>query len=332
MTEIEKKALYNSLRMNWLQDPSMKVEQWQVEDYRGVTLSSLFERLKKQTIDLDQKSFLTFSDDCNSPEDLTEFLIGDDEVEADVEDKIYLLVFEIWRRLIPEKPSLSIFCDELDNQIYLYDNGQLTEQEHLQTLLEQLSVTLDENVDQGIEPKEAFELISGYCANDIETFLYDYISDQIDQENVFYAQDLLEGFQIYLKGNKWFSLLRARLMSCSSIGAAHKLLGQLIEEYAEEGDLEFNLELLSLTVNIGPHGFFQDIVKISIPFMTKEEDFQDLLGICIDYYHRLDMDETENSIQEITKKRSKISLEKPLDPKDPDIANLCNVVKKSELF
>lgn len=332
MVEIEKRALYTSLRMNWLQDSSLEVEKWQVEDYRSLTLPSLFERLKKLSIDLDENSFIAYSNDCNAPEDLTEFLIGDNEISPDLEDKIYLLVFELWRRLVTETPSLSVFCDELDYQIYLYDNQLTTDIEPLQASLEQLSVILDENVDQGIPIEEVYKLITDYCANDIETFLYDFISDQMDQENLFYVQDLLESFHIYFKGNKWFSLLRARLSSFSSVGAAHKMLAQLIEEYADGGDLEFNLELLSFTVVTGPHGFFQEIVEISIPLIKKEEDFQDLLGICIDYYHRLDLDEIEMVIQGILKKRERINFDSKIQSNDPDVVHLREIVKTSELF
>lgn len=332
MTEIEKKALYNSLRINWLQDRTMKVEPWQVEDYRKWDLFRLFERLKSHSIRLDDASFAGYAADCSSPEELTELLLGDSEVSPSDEDEIYLIVFELWRRLMHERPSLSIFCDELDYQIYLYDEDLLAELDPLQRALEQLLLILDENVDQGIDPGEAFKLIAAYCANDIETFLYDFIADQLDQENLFYVQDLLEGLEPYTKGDKWFLLLRARLLSSSSIGAAHKLLGRLIEEYLEDRDLEFNLELLSFTVGTGPHGFFQDIVKDSIPLLEREEDFQDLLGICTDYYHRLDMDQIESAIQKITAHRSKNSLEKPLDSKDPDITTLAEIVQKSELF
>ena len=46
---------------------------------------------------------------------------------------------------------------------------------------------LDENVDEGVPPEQALQLISTYCANDIETFLYDFISEQIDEDNETYA-------------------------------------------------------------------------------------------------------------------------------------------------
>jgi len=180
MDQIEQRALYNLLRMNWLNDPSLEVEPWQVEDYRQLSLSDLFTQLKESDIQLDKISFITYADECDSPEQLTEYFIGDRHLEIPHEDQIYLLVFELWRRLMSEKPSLSIFCDELDHQIYLYDHGQLTSPLHLQTALANLLTILEENVDEGIQPTEAFRLISTCCANDIEAFLYDFISEQID--------------------------------------------------------------------------------------------------------------------------------------------------------
>ena len=42
-------------------------------------------------------------------------------------------------------------------------------------------------MDEGLPPEQAFQLISPYCANDIETFLYDFIAEQIDEDNESYA-------------------------------------------------------------------------------------------------------------------------------------------------
>ena len=47
---IDRKALYNLLRLNWLRDPSLDVEPWQVEDYRHLELETLYERLQDEVI------------------------------------------------------------------------------------------------------------------------------------------------------------------------------------------------------------------------------------------------------------------------------------------
>jgi hypothetical protein len=183
MNAIERRALYNLLRMNWLNEPTLSVESWQVEDYRSLPLPDLFERLKQFNIQLDRVSFIAYADECDSPEDLTEHLIGDRNLPTAQEDQVYLLIFELWRRLMSEKPSLSILCNELDHQIFLYDRHELDNPLALQDALTHFIEILDENVDEGIPPEQAFKLISPYFANDMETFLYDFIAEQIDEGN-----------------------------------------------------------------------------------------------------------------------------------------------------
>lgn len=324
MTQIERRALYNLLRMNWQSDPSLKVESWQVEDYRLVDLTQLFERLKKLMIDLDRVSFIAYADQCESPEELTDYLIGDRQINADLEDRAYLLIFELWRRLVSEKPSVSILCDELDYQIYRYDNGQANDIEPLQNALSNFVTILDENVDEGVSPDEAFDLISNYCGNEIETFLYDYISEQIEQEHESYAHELLDNFSAYFAGNKWFDLLRARLSSHSK--SANKYLSQIMEEYVVENDLEFNLELLSSMVEIGSPPLFRELIKQTLPLLKTEQDFHDLLVISIDYYHRLDNEKLENQLQTLLTKRPQVPLDKDLGSKDPDLALILKII------
>ncbi len=58
MNTIERRALYNLLRMNWINEPTLPVESWQVEDYRALSLPDLFGRLKDFNIQLERVSFI----------------------------------------------------------------------------------------------------------------------------------------------------------------------------------------------------------------------------------------------------------------------------------
>ena len=69
--ELERRALYNALRLNWLRDPNLAAEPWQVEDYRNMSLEAIFERLKLQDIELDRTSFLKAAEEFDTPEELT---------------------------------------------------------------------------------------------------------------------------------------------------------------------------------------------------------------------------------------------------------------------
>ena len=259
--ELPRKVLYNLLRSNWLMDPELDVSYWQVEDYRTLSLDSLFRRLAKQHIQLDLSSFIAYAENYNTPEELTEDITENFDDSIEEQDKVYLQIFELWRRLVPEKLCLSIFCDELDYLMNLYDNGEMENTEGLHTILATLQDILDENVDQGVTPIDAFESICECCAIDLEDFIYDFIADQIDTNNDNYALELLDGFYPYMRAQKWFDFLKVRLVLNKDVLDGNRLLRKLVEETAEEEDIQFNLELLSSMVEGGERSLFVKLVQ-----------------------------------------------------------------------
>ncbi len=325
--EIQRKALYNLVRMNWLHDRSTACEPWQVEEYRELNLVQLMARLKKLGLPLDQQIFMAYTVDVDSPEELTDFLLDDADFEPEVQDQIYLHVFELWRRLLPEKMSLSLFCDELDHQIFLYDRGEAASGEAIQDALANLQIILDENVDEGGKPLEVFQSISEACANDLESFLYDFISEQVDGGNFSYAFELLEGFANYLKGSKWFELLNIRVQMNSDPEIAREELRKLLLKAAKEEDLEFNFELLATLSQYGDKGEFNKIIRKTVPLLEIEEDFQEVLQLCGDFYRCLDEDQKEQSVLEVLAKRAGVKPGAPLKKNDPDLSELLKVIR-----
>lgn len=324
--KIERRVLYNLLRMNWLRDPSVAVETWQVENYRALSLPALFEGLQALEICLDRVSFLALAENVDTPEDLTDDLLADLHIEAQRQDQIYLLIFELWRRLVPEKQSLSIFCDELDHQIDLYDREQIDDPQSIQDTLSSFEIILDENTDEGGDPRQVFDTITQGCAHDVESFLYDLIADLIDNKNEAYAQELLEGFSPYIKEEKWFNLLKARLQIFSDLDQASFLMKDIQQEILNNPpDLEFNFEVLAALVQGGKSDLFYFVVSRSLPLLQSEEEFQDLLVLCADYFHFLDKDHAELEVLNIKKSRSGVLLDRPLSNYKNDSKKLLNL-------
>lgn len=322
--EIERRALYNLMRMNWLRDSSMTVAPWQVENYRELPLDLLWERLHAHGIQLDKDYFLGLAESVDTPEELTAFLLEDIEPEPEpiVYDQIYLLVFELWRRFITDRPCLSIFCDELDNQIHLYDTIKQEKDESIQDVISTLQTILDENADKGADPHDVFKLIASNCAHDLESFLYDYISDQLDNGNETYANELLDAFKGYVADIRWYEFLRTRLLMLAPKADAKRYLNQLIDCYGDDEDLEFNLEVLAFMVKTGNRELFSKLLKKTLPLIAVEGDFQDLLDICADFYHFLDLEAQEQMIRKILSKRTKFNVENEIHRKDPGVAEL----------
>jgi hypothetical protein len=210
--KLQTKALYNLLRSSWLDNSKLKVQPWQVEDYRSLSTKELFARLKKLDMPLTEDSFKQYAENCESPEELAECLWLDEE-DLEGHDKAYLLIFELWRRLMPEKQTLSVFCDELDRLIELYDKGELADDDTLPTALIELEDIFDRSADEGGSAKESYQAVSEFCAHDLEGFIFDHIEDHIESDNTLYASELLDGFVRYMPKPKKFDVLKTKLLS-----------------------------------------------------------------------------------------------------------------------
>lgn len=315
--EFRGKALYSLLRSNWLKDQTIKVEPWQVEDYRALPMENLFERLKKLGFSLSEQTFALYAEKCESPEELLDFLWGE-ESDFKTYDAAYLLIFELWRRLLPDKRALSIFCDDLDARITSYHENPAETEEAIQDILQELEDILDQNVDLGEDPKEVFASLEAYCAYDIESFIYDYIVDQIELNNEIYASELLEGFGEYVKDPYWFDFLRTRLFANADAHEGNLMISGLLEQLEEEPDLALLLEICSFLVHAGDPSLFVRAVKQAIPQLKSEEDFQELLRLIAEYFRCLDKEEKAESIQTLLKARASKNPADIFDPRQVD--------------
>jgi antitoxin component HigA of HigAB toxin-antitoxin module len=321
------KALYNSLRLNWLLNPTLDVEPWQVEDYRSLSWDFLLEQLRAHDLRLTKETFLSLAEDYDTPEECADDLVADLDADQKTEDQIFLLIFELWRRLIPNKPALSIFCDELDHHIHLFDEGSYDDQ-ILQDLLANLKEILDENVDEGTDPADAYDTVTQCCANDLSSFLYDYISLQIDEGNGSYASELIDYFYDYIPDVKWFDFLRAKISATLDAQLANDQIHQIVEEWRSDEDLDFNFEMLEFLTQFGDVKLFSHVAKDTIPLLESEEDYQDLLAICVRYFHFLDKEPLEQKIEKLLKTRQSIPLDQPFNRNDPQFVD---VIKSLEM-
>ena len=172
--KLQTKALYNLLRFNYIEDPKLSVQKWQVEDLRTFTTDDLFKNLKKFKIILNIDDFKSLAFNFDSPESFAMKITEKFEKVAE-KDKIFLLIFELWRRLLPDRQTFSVFCDELDNMILQYDQNILDNDEQIQDFLAILQEILETNVDTGLSIREVYDFFISYLAHNFEAFLFDYI-------------------------------------------------------------------------------------------------------------------------------------------------------------
>lgn len=302
------KAFYNLLRSR----PSGDKKPWQVEDLREASTGELFRRLQALGFAFDEETFTIYAETHEAPEELV----------SPGEDEAYLLFFELWRRLIPEKQSLSILGDELDYRI--------AHKAPLESMLLRLQEILNDLVDEGASPPEAFQMFSQYSAHDLESFLYDYISDLIDTENLLDAAEILDSFYPFFSEAIWFDFLRARILIPADPHEANIVLKSILDELGDDPDLDLLLELSAFLVHHGDPHLFHQSLRQAYNLLSIEEDFQEILAIAADYYQCLDMEKEAKEIQTLFAKRKKRNLAESLSRSDPDLTTFGNYLEDAD--
>lgn len=320
--EMTLKALYNSLRISALQNPHLSAEPWQIEDYRTLSLAEMFERLGEKEIFLDRSSFLAYANEYDSPEELLEAVISEEQAETEESDQIYLLFFELWRRLVPEKQSLSLICDELDYQIFLFDSETLDRRDSLEDALASFYSILVENLDNGLSQKDVFITVAEYCANDVSSFLYDYISELVELKEYVYATELLEQFYPFVPDRFWFDFLHARLAGVHNIRQANLRIRKLVQEMQKEPQLALNFDILSYLSQGVDIELFREIVIQSLPQIESEDDLCDLFRLSADFFESAGNRSSQKQLEELLERREGRDQNEVVAPSDSDIKTL----------
>lgn len=324
--KLKGKALFNLLRINWLEDRESKVKQWQIEDLRELDIKELFSRLKKLGLILNEENFYLYAENCASPEELVDCVWMEAE-NLEGYDQAYLLLFELWRRLLSDKVCLSVFCDELDQLIDLYDKSEQEDWEPLQSALMILEDLLDDTYDEeDNDAKKIFSEVASYCAHDLEQFIFDYISDRITARDETFASELIEAFYDYVSDRKRFDLLRAKLLAIFDLEESNLIYGRILEELREEPNLGLDLLVAESLIHHGDVRLFMQAVKQALPLLKKEEEFQNLLAMVAEYYRCLDRDEEEKMVKGLLDARSFYPLNSPIDTSDQAIAWISNQI------
>ena len=296
--QLQKKAYYNLLYFDYLDGETNSYEKWQIENYEDLSLDDIFCRIQTLNINLDSEKFYSLAQSVNNPEELLDVLSPSLINEKDI-DFLYLLIFELWRRLITDKISISIFCDQLDKSIFAYDHEQIDNDQKLQDLLENLEKLLNENVDQGLDPTDVFSIFSAYCAYDIGNFLYDYILEQMEMDNKRYAIDLLEGFYPYVKKNHWFFLLCLDL--CEDTYQIKKFIFHLLDYMKNHPDVDFGLETLKVIVDKATKEQFLQAISLLLQKRLEKKDLIELLETSCEFFQRYNNEEIEKAVTHLLK-------------------------------
>jgi hypothetical protein len=306
MDEISTKALYNALRLS---EPDASLASWKTQNLRVVPLEKLFSTLTSLGLHLDKDSFLAYAEECDSPEDLLALLISDsiDRLSQEDIDHIFLLLFELFRRLIPEKKPLSIVADEIDQHIFLYDDGDDTVSEELLSLLHEYLRILQQGVDEGLTPSQAFKTSEASFAHDIARFLFDFIEERMDVEGEKWATSLLDDFQPFMPQKEWFECLRIQLSKQQNREKALEQAAAFFEKMNLKKDegRSLALAIINFFAKEREKKLFLSCALRLLDVIEASEELSDLVEIMCSFLEELGDEELSSLIlQEVRKGKS----------------------------
>ena len=122
----------------------------------------------------------------------------------------------------------------------------------------------------------------------------------MDQENTLYASELIEEFAPFMPDPLRFDCLEARLFSFTDVMQANQQIKILLDKPLET-DLLF--EVLILLAAFGVHDLFLAAVKKLLPQLTEDEEIEDMMDLTVEYYRRLDLDESAEAVLQIKQNR-----------------------------
>jgi hypothetical protein len=303
------------------------LQHWQVANYREKSTEELFQQLHGLGVMIEQDKFETFCTDFEAPEEIVETVAQ--EKPPLEKDHLFLILFELWRRRFPEKRTISIFCDELDYQMTAYDLEKPNEMCDALNYLQQL---LNEQVDQGVDPHLAFRLIQTYCANDIESFLFDFILNEIEEGNSKYAKELLDGFIGFVRGELWFAYLAARAEILEDPEEGYEQLEKMVDKIHAGVNLDLVEETLFFLANSGNHSLFYKLAKKTLPLLRTEGDFHDFLEACYAHYDYLELKQPSLAIALLFHSRNSLPKERPILPTDPGMSEMRSILEQKLHF
>jgi hypothetical protein len=265
--EVRGRALYNLLSLTASKD--QEVHPWQVECYRSLEDSALLKKIAELNLSIDLPTFLKFSSKCDSPESLLEMILSKESRQTEAE-RVYLVLFELWRRHLPEKRSVSVFCDELDHLMELYDAKEDVVEELFEHF-EDLGQMMEESIDEESGPLEVMSYISSYLAHDLDAFLYDYIQDLMQSDNDEEASLLIDLFRRFSHKRRWFDFLRLKLLIKEDAFDTANMTERFVDEIIESKDIDLAFDFLSYLKSRGDSFSISKFLPEILQIASKEE-------------------------------------------------------------
>lgn len=274
------RLFFNRLRKVVLEDlgSCVQLPLWAMRDYRSLSMDELLCLAKELKIDQTLQSIKASSSCYETFEQWYSALCEELEIEgvthrdiggeirlellqrlsSDSDDatpeRLWLVMFEFWRRFFPEQQTFELLCDDIDDMIFRYNLHDWSESDDLfegacdqsiQDVLLRISELINQQSRSKKQARELFSTIETSCAHDVEGFLYNYIYDQIEAGAIDCAGELIQTFLSYVDETRWFELLEVLALEGRELSEGFTQLLEMIEKKSTEHDLDVALEALA---------------------------------------------------------------------------------------
>ncbi len=285
------RAYYNLLWLSKLRGQNIPAEDWESFDYRGFSTNSLFALLQTYHIYFDSKDFILFCDDLNNPEDLIERL---DVEEGELKRKVYIVIFELWRRLLPEKGSISIFCDELDHLIASYKGAP--NEDALFDILNQVLEILDRNTEMGQSPREVFSRLCLYIAHNLENVIYTYIDTRMKEDAEGGYLSFIDHFMPYVEEKRALQFLKLKALSNVFAKEKESLAAYLVHSLQESSNFSLSVPMLFFLIEEKYQELFSEFFSFLVEKTTEEKKLVVLLDVLMAYHREMGQVEKQGHV------------------------------------
>lgn len=270
---------------------------WKIWEYHKLSFTELFSILHTLDIVWDAEFFVQEAQKYSSPEEIAYSL----DLSKEDQEKAYLCIFELWKRLLDDQETISIFCNELDWAIFFYDKTDRNSQETVRLMLQDLLDIFDFNRENSKKPKTIFQEVSYYLAQDLEEFLYRYIRDLIVEEGELAASELLDYYMPYVEGNLWFDFLHLQTVKGAPSEEITAIISRFMEKLRECSDVELFLTFLCYLLETGKKDVFLHVYQEVLEKIKTEKHFCEMLDIIFAFYKIHDVEKGLQAVYEMKK-------------------------------
>jgi hypothetical protein len=278
---------------------------FRLHDYCSMSVGELIEGLGVLGVELPKDGFKVASEDFDSPEEMIESL-DTSAMSEHQREKTYLHFFELWKRENADRPSISIFFDDLDAVIEDYHKDPSGDEERMMIALIDLQLILESLTERVKRDEAIFRTLMHYSSHDLEATIYNFIFDLLQRQEFIKASEFIDGFTPFMKDKRWFQFLRIKALDNPESSEVEHYIEELMQSLAKKRDFYLTLALLNYFNEASLLDLFIELYEKALDTAKTHEEYRELQDLLFTYFTLNDDEKRAHEVIEmIEKKESK---------------------------